>query len=136
MTTTTCDYCDAPDAPANMLNFDLALHQFSVATDARNAYDRARYNAVFGHPRGSQAVEELIQEAMSAFNVFNHITVRVCEPCRVADRHASDRDTPVLGVNCLDAEARAALCASATALGEADRVVDEADRNWRHPNTY
>ena len=131
-----CDYCGAPDAPANMLNLHLALHQFGVASDARNAYDRARYGKTYGHPSKTRPVEDLIKEYMTQFNIFKNITVRICEPCRLADLHADDRDTPVLGVNCVSKEARMELVEKSRAIGEACRLQDEEAAQWRHPSTY
>ncbi len=135
-TTYPCDYCDAPDAPANMLNIDLMLHQFSIETTARTSYEMARYGATSNKPSTSEEVEALIREVMPQYNVFKNITVRICEPCRLADAHADDRDTPVFGVNCVSNEARTEMLAKVRAFGEADRLEDERRAQWRHPSTY
>ena len=131
-----CDYCDAVWASSILINGDLMLHQFSAVTDAMNAYDKARWGATFGHPRGSDEVRALFSEYMTAYGTFGRRLVNVCPDCYDADAHTVDRDTPVFGVNAVDDEARAAMCERATAFGEADGVKDEEARNWRHPKTY
>ena len=130
-----CDYCDADWAALILVNGDSMLHQFSVVTDALNAYDIARWGSTFGHPRGSDAVRALFRDYMTSYGVWGTRTVNVCPDCFDADAHTVHRDAPVLGVNCMDADARAAMCDRATALGAADRVKDDAARNWRHPKT-
>ena len=131
-----CDYCDSAWATLNFINGDLSIHQFSVKTSVLNAYDRARYDAVFHKPRGSDAVRAMFTQYMSSYGVWGSITVNVCLDCLDAGAHTVDRDTPVFGVNCVDNDTRAEMVARATAYGEADRVKDEEARNWRHPKTY
>jgi hypothetical protein len=131
MTNTPCAYCDSPNASPNMLNFELDLHQYSVAQTARVAYETARYGGSSNKPKTSEGVEDLITEAMPQRNSFKHRFVFICEPCRLEDRHASDRDTPVLGVNCASHETQAALLEKVRALGEADRLEDEKRTSWR-----
>ena len=131
-----CDYCDSAWATLNYINFDLSIHQFSIKTTVMNAYDRARYDAVFHKPRGSDDVRAMFSQYMSAYDTWGSVTVNVCPDCFDAGAHTVDRDTPVLGVNCVDDDTRAVMVARATAYGAADRVKDDQSRNWRHPKTY